>query len=46
MFEGLLTDALNRILGNYIKNLNAEQLQIGVWAGRYFDIFFDLFKAF
>jgi len=33
MFEGLVSDLLVKYLGQYIKDLNKEQLSIGVWGG-------------
>ena len=33
MLEGLVAGLLNRFLGMYVKNLNAEQLKVGTWSG-------------
>jgi len=33
MFESVVVDLLNRVLGSYIKNLNYSQLQVAVWSG-------------
>eukprot|EP01114_Cavostelium_apophysatum_P004048 TRINITY_DN1418_c0_g1_i1.p1 TRINITY_DN1418_c0_g1~~TRINITY_DN1418_c0_g1_i1.p1 ORF type:complete len:3212 (-),score=1062.70 TRINITY_DN1418_c0_g1_i1:26-9661(-) len=33
MFEGLVSDQLIKYLGQYIKNLNKENLKIGIWGG-------------
>ncbi|TBT99527.1 putative vacuolar protein-sorting protein, partial [Hamiltosporidium magnivora] len=34
MFKSIATALLNRILGNYIENLNRKQLKIGIWNGK------------
>jgi vacuolar protein sorting-associated protein 13A/C len=34
VFETVVADLLNRFLGNYIDNLNASQLNIGIWGGK------------
>lgn len=33
MLESLVATILNRFLGNYVSNLNYDQLNIGVWKG-------------
>lgn len=33
VFENIVADLLNRFLGSYIDNLNASQLNIGIWGG-------------
>lgn len=33
VFESLVADLLNRFLGDYIGNLDAKQLQVGIWGG-------------
>nr|CAD2162862.1 unnamed protein product [Meloidogyne enterolobii] len=33
VFENVVADLLNRFLGSYIDNLNASQLNIGIWGG-------------
>ncbi|XP_017782476.1 PREDICTED: vacuolar protein sorting-associated protein 13C isoform X2 [Nicrophorus vespilloides] len=33
VFESVVTDVLNRFLGNYVENLDATQLKIGIWGG-------------
>ena len=33
VFESLVVDLVNRYLGNFIENLNADQLKIGIWGG-------------
>lgn len=33
VFENLVADLLNRFLGDYIDNLDASQLNIGIWGG-------------
>lgn len=36
VFESLVADLLNRFLGDFIDNLDASQLNIGIWGGMYF----------
>lgn len=36
VFESIVADLLNRYLGEYVVNLDASQLNIGIWAGRVF----------
>ena len=33
VFESILVELLNRVLGPYVKNLDASQLRVGVWGG-------------
>lgn len=33
MLEGLVANLLNRFLGMYVKNFNAQQLNVGIWNG-------------
>ncbi|KAI9272903.1 hypothetical protein BDA99DRAFT_569176 [Phascolomyces articulosus] len=33
MLESLVASILNRFLGNYVSNLNYDQLNIGIWSG-------------
>lgn len=33
VFESLVVDLLNKYLGQYVKNLDASQLKIGIWGG-------------
>lgn len=33
MFEGLISSILNRVLGNFVENLDSEQLNISLWSG-------------
>lgn len=35
VFESLVVDVLNRILGDYVENLDSKQLSIGIWGGKY-----------
>ena len=34
MLESLVASILNRFLGNYVSNLNYDQLNIGIWNGK------------
>lgn len=34
VFEGLLASVINRFLGAYVKNLDASQLNVGIWGGK------------
>uniref|UniRef100_A0A3B3CIT6 Vacuolar protein sorting 13 homolog C n=1 Tax=Oryzias melastigma TaxID=30732 RepID=A0A3B3CIT6_ORYME len=38
VFEALLSDTLNRFIGDYVENLDKSQLKIGIWGGD-FDVF-------
>uniref|UniRef100_A0A3B3ZUH9 Uncharacterized protein n=1 Tax=Periophthalmus magnuspinnatus TaxID=409849 RepID=A0A3B3ZUH9_9GOBI len=33
MFEALVSDLLNRFIGDYVENLDKSQLKIGIWGG-------------
>ena len=33
VFESYVADLLNKYIGEYVKNLDASQLQIGIWDG-------------
>ncbi|XP_017837309.1 vacuolar protein sorting-associated protein 13 isoform X2 [Drosophila busckii] len=33
VFEAVVTDVLNKVLGDYIENLDHKQLKIGIWGG-------------
>ncbi|CAL8243628.1 unnamed protein product [Lota lota] len=33
VFETLVSDLLNRFIGNYVENLDKSQLKIGIWGG-------------
>ncbi|XP_016940577.3 intermembrane lipid transfer protein Vps13 [Drosophila suzukii] len=33
VFEAVVTDVLNKVLGDYIENLDRNQLKIGIWGG-------------
>lgn len=33
VFESLVTDLLNRFIGDYVENLDKSQLKIGIWGG-------------
>lgn len=34
VFESLVVDVLNRTLGTYVENLDASQLNLGIWGGK------------
>lgn len=34
VFEGVLAAVINRFLGPYVKNLDASQLNVGIWSGK------------
>uniref|UniRef100_A0A3P9IWI2 Vacuolar protein sorting 13 homolog C n=1 Tax=Oryzias latipes TaxID=8090 RepID=A0A3P9IWI2_ORYLA len=38
VFEALVSDTLNRFIGDYVENLDKSQLKIGIWGGD-FDVF-------
>lgn len=45
VFESLVTDLLNRFLGDYVQNLDKNQLKIGIWGGEFIDlVFFFCYK--
>lgn len=33
VFESVVVDVLNKILGDYVQNLDPSQLKIGIWGG-------------
>lgn len=33
VFEAVVTEVLNKVLGDYIENLDHKQLKIGIWGG-------------
>ncbi|XP_054740711.1 intermembrane lipid transfer protein Vps13 [Anastrepha obliqua] len=33
VFESVVTDVLNKVLGDYVENLDKNQLKIGIWGG-------------
>ena len=33
VLESLVSDLLNRFIGDYVENLNKSQLKIGIWGG-------------
>lgn len=33
VFESIVTDLMNRFLGDFIENLDKKQLNIGIWGG-------------
>lgn len=35
VFESVVVDVLNRFLGSYVENLDASQMQIGIFGGRF-----------
>lgn len=35
VFEALVSDVLNRFIGDYVENLDKSQLKIGIWGGEY-----------
>lgn len=34
VFETIVVDLLNRFLGDYVENLDKNQLKIGIWGGK------------
>jgi hypothetical protein len=36
MFEQLLADVLNKVLGDYVSNLETNQLTVAIWSGNWF----------
>jgi len=34
VFESLVSDLLNRFIGDYVENLDKSQLKIGIWGGK------------
>jgi vacuolar protein sorting-associated protein 13A/C len=39
VFESVVADLLNRFLGDFVDNLDASQLNIGIWGGKLTIIF-------
>lgn len=35
VFESIVKELLNRYLGEYVENLDANQLNVGIWSGTY-----------
>lgn len=35
VFESLVADLLNRYIGEYVQNLDKNQLKIGIWGGKF-----------
>lgn len=35
VFESLVSDLLNRFIGDYVENLDKSQLKIGIWGGEF-----------
>lgn len=33
VFESLVSDLLNKFIGDYVENLDKSQLKIGIWGG-------------
>uniref|UniRef100_A0A3B5KS28 Chorein N-terminal domain-containing protein n=1 Tax=Xiphophorus couchianus TaxID=32473 RepID=A0A3B5KS28_9TELE len=42
VFESLVSDLLNRYIGDYVENLDKSQLKIGIWGGDEFDVPFKV----
>uniref|UniRef100_A0A3B3UVT3 Chorein N-terminal domain-containing protein n=1 Tax=Poecilia latipinna TaxID=48699 RepID=A0A3B3UVT3_9TELE len=42
VFESLVSDLLNRFIGDYVENLDKSQLKIGIWGGDEFDVPFKV----
>ena len=34
VFESIVKELLNRYLGAYVENLDANQLNLGIWSGK------------
>lgn len=39
VFESMVVDILNKILGDFVVNLDTKQLKIGIWGGELFSTF-------
>lgn len=39
VFESVVAEVLNRVLGNFVNNLDASQLNIGIWGGMFSFLF-------
>lgn len=46
MFESLLADLLNRFLGDFIENLEASQLNLGMWGGKFYPKSYNIYVLF
>jgi vacuolar protein sorting-associated protein 13A/C len=33
VFEKVVVEIVNRFVGNYVENLDASQLSVGIWGG-------------
>lgn len=44
VFESLVADLLNRFLGDFVDNLDASQLNIGIWGGWFITPTFHSFR--
>lgn len=42
VFESIVVDLLNRFLGDYVDNLDASQLKLGIFGGISFTVLFNL----
>uniref|UniRef100_A0A8C4NUD4 Vacuolar protein sorting-associated protein 13C n=1 Tax=Dicentrarchus labrax TaxID=13489 RepID=A0A8C4NUD4_DICLA len=42
VFESLVSDLLNRFIGDYVENLDKSQLKIGIWGGELSSYEFDV----
>lgn len=45
VFESIVTDLMNRFLGDFIENLDQKQLNIGIWGGElsYLRLYFSTY---
>lgn len=43
VFESIITDLMNRFLGDFIENLDKNQLNIGIWGGKKIVLFLYVF---
>ena len=37
MFETLISEVLNRVLGTYIENLDRSKLKVSIWGGECYE---------
>uniref|UniRef100_A0A8K9UWP5 Vacuolar protein sorting 13 homolog C n=1 Tax=Oncorhynchus mykiss TaxID=8022 RepID=A0A8K9UWP5_ONCMY len=42
VFESMVSDLLNRFIGDYVENLDKSQLKIGIWGGNELDVPFKV----
>lgn len=42
VFESVVTDVLNRVLGDYVENLDSKQLKLGIWGGKLLSPTFEI----